>query len=67
MYNSKIVHVTRPNFYKILKEEYLLGQTFFGTFFCEKHGKNSAGAKKIVFLFFLIDKNTFYRIENISI
>ena len=39
---------TRPNFYKILKEVVykILGLTFFCTFFCQKHGKNSAAVQK---------------------
>ena len=36
---------------KFKKRDTLLGSTFFGTFFCDKYGKNiSAVAKKIVFL-----------------
>ena len=51
MHNSKIVRITRPNFFQILKSGHTVGNNFFRYIFCQKHEQNSAATKKNVFFF----------------
>ena len=66
MHNSKIVRITRPNFFQILKSVHTVGNNFFRYIFCQKHEQNSAATKKNGFFFFKSTKTVFTVLENIS-